>query len=97
MFLVVELDLNRDSPTRAGAGLGRIVRFRLPIENLGLDHIPCPVLHIRYRFVDQLLHVRIDIGAILLDDCADRTVSKAGLVIGFEIGLRKPVLRFHGA
>ena len=82
MFLVVELEINRGAATRAGASFSRIVRFRLPVENLCFNQVPCLVLHIRYRFFDQLLHIGIDIGAVLLDDCADRTVSKTILIIG---------------
>src|SRR5438034_6520528 len=41
MFLVVELEINRDAATRAGAGFSRIVRFRLPVENFGFNQVPC--------------------------------------------------------
>src|SRR5436190_7303950 len=37
MLLVIELKIDRDSTTSAGASLSRILRFRLPVENFGFN------------------------------------------------------------
>ena len=54
----------------------------LPIEDLVLDQVPCFGLHVANLGVDQLLHVGIDGGPVLIDDRGDAAVGDARLIVG---------------